>query len=133
VTVVLSGIAAISLFVGGVGIMTTMYTSVIERTRQIGVMKSIGARNSDVLMIFIAESGLLGLVGGVIGILLGLSASYIGEQVVIAYGIKEFALYAGADLILGALAFSILVGCASGYFPAMRAAKMKPVDALRYR
>jgi putative ABC transport system permease protein len=133
VTVVLSGIAAISLFVGGVGIMTTMYTSVIERTRQIGVMKSIGARNSDILMIFIAESSLLGLVGGIIGILLGLSASYIGEQVVIAYGIKEFALYAGPDLILGALAFSIIVGCASGYFPAMRAAKMKPVDALRYR
>jgi putative ABC transport system permease protein len=133
VTVVLSGIAAISLFVGGVGIMTTMYTSVIERTRQIGVMKSIGARNNDILMIFIAESGMLGLVGGIIGIILGLSASYVGEIIVKAYGIKEFALYAGPDLLLGALGFSMLVGIASGYFPAMRAAKMKPVDALRYR
>ncbi|MFZ2455228.1 MAG: ABC transporter permease [Candidatus Altiarchaeia archaeon] len=133
VTLVLSGIAAISLFVGGVGIMTTMYTSVIERTRQIGVMKSIGARNNDILLIFMAESGLLGLVGGIIGIILGLAASFVGEKIVIAYGITEFALYAGPDLLLGAMVFSILVGCASGYFPAMRAAKMKPVDALRYR
>jgi putative ABC transport system permease protein len=133
VTLVLSGIAAISLFVGGVGIMTTMYTSVIERTRQIGVMKSIGARNSDILMIFMAESGLLGIIGGIIGIILGLLASLVGEYAVRNYGIPEYSLYAGPDLILGALAFSILVGCASGYFPAMRAAKMKPVDALRYR
>lgn len=133
VTLVLSGIAAISLFVGGVGIMTTMYTSVIERTRQIGVMKSIGARNSDILMIFMAESGLLGIVGGIIGIILGLLASLIGEYAVRNYGIPEYSLYAGPDLLLGAMAFSILVGCASGYFPAMRAAKMKPVDALRYR
>ncbi len=133
VTLVLSGIAAISLFVGGVGIMTTMYTSVIERTRQIGVMKSIGARNSDILMIFIAESGLLGIIGGIIGIILGLMASFVGEYVVRNYGIPEYSLYAGPELILGALVFSILVGCASGYFPAMRAAKMKPVDALRYR
>ncbi len=133
VTLVLSGIAAISLIVGGIGIMTTMYTSVIERTRQIGIMKSIGARNSDILLIFIAESGLLGLVGGIIGVILGLIASLIAENVVRSYGIKDFAIYAGPDLILGALAFSFLVGCISGYMPAIRAANMKPVDALRYR
>lgn len=131
-TIVLSGIAAISLIVGGVGIMTTMYTSVLERTRQIGIMKSIGARNSDILFIFMAESGILGLVGGIIGVVFGLFASFIGENVVRYYGIKEYALYAGPDLILGALIFSVLVGCASGYFPAKRASTMKPVDALRY-
>ncbi len=134
VTLVLSGIAAISLFVGGVGIMTTMYTSVIERTRQIGVMKSIGARNSDILMIFMMESGLLGIVGGIIGLILGFSLSLIGEYIVRKVGgIPEYSLYSGPELIFGALLFSIIIGLASGYFPAMRAAKMKPVDALRYR
>ena len=134
VTLVLSGIAAISLFVGGVGIMTTMYTSVIERTRQIGVMKSIGARNSDILMIFMMESGILGIVGGIIGLILGFSLSVLGEYLVRKVGgIPEYSLYAGPDLIIGALLFSIIIGLASGYFPAIRAAKMKPVDALRYR
>ena len=134
VTLVLSGIAGISLFVGGVGIMTTMYTSVIERTRQIGVMKSIGARNSDILMIFMMESGILGIVGGIIGLFLGFSLSIIGEYLVRKIGgIPEYSLYAGPDLIFGALLFSIIIGLASGYFPAIRAAKMKPVDALRYR
>lgn len=132
-TVVLSGIAAISLVVGGIGIMTTMYTSVLERTRQIGIMKSIGARNFDVLMIFMMESGILGLLGGIMGIILGFAASFVGEYVVRTYGIPEYSLYAGPDLIAGALVFSICVGCASGYFPARRASLMKPVDALRYR
>jgi putative ABC transport system permease protein len=132
-TVVLSGIAFISLIVGGIGIMTTMYTSVLERTRQVGIMKSIGARNNDILIIFIAESGLLGLMGGVVGILFGLLASFAGEIIIRLYGITEYSLYAGPDLIIGALLFSVIVGCVSGYLPAVRASKMSPVDALRYR
>lgn len=132
VTVVLSGIAAISLIVGGIGIMTTMYTSVIERTRQIGIMKAIGARNESILMIFMFESGFMGLVGGVIGVILGVIASIVGELIV-KYYIDEFTVYIGLDLVLGALAFSFIVGCVSGFLPSYQAAQMKPVDALRYR
>jgi putative ABC transport system permease protein len=132
VTVVLSGIAAISLIVGGIGIMTTMYTSVIERTRQIGIMKAIGARNENILMIFMFESGFLGLVGGIIGVVIGIIASLLAEVLVKGY-INEFTVYLGWDLVFGALAFSFIVGCISGFLPANQAAHMKPVDALRYR
>jgi putative ABC transport system permease protein len=130
---VLVGIAAISLIVGGIGIMNTMYTAVIERTKEIGTMKAVGARNSDVLLVFLFESGLLGLVGGAIGIAIG-------------YGLGKSAEYAatmalGTDLlqasfpwylILGALAFSFVIGTMSGILPALQAAKLKPADALRY-
>jgi putative ABC transport system permease protein len=132
VTIVLSGIAAISLIVGGIGIMTTMYTSVIERTRQIGIMKAIGARNENILMIFMFESGFLGLVGGMIGVVIGIIASILAE-VLVKYYIPEFTVYLGFDLVLGALAFSFIVGCVSGFMPSYQAAHMKPVDALRYR
>ncbi|MFH1722145.1 MAG: ABC transporter permease [Candidatus Altiarchaeota archaeon] len=126
----LAGIAGISLVVGAVGIMTSMYTSVLERTRQIGVMKSIGARNKDILLIFLIEAGFLGTVGGIIGIVIGLILSTI---VVYAAGIDLLTAYYGFDLIFGALAFSFCVGALSGLLPARRAAKMNPVDALRYR
>lgn len=132
VTGFLAGIAAISLIVGGIGIMTTMYTSILERTNQIGIMKAVGARNSDILLMFIVEAGMLGLVGGVIGVILGLLMSIGAEYLVVNYGgIEIFRIYAGTDLILGALLFSFLVGCFSGYLPASRASKMHPVEALR--
>lgn len=132
VTLVLSGIAGISLIVGGVGIMTTMYTSVLERTRQIGIMKAVGARNSNILAMFIVESGLLGLVGGVIGVILGLAMSKGAEYFARMY-IDDFSIYVSAELVIGALLFSFIVGCISGYLPARRASRMHPVDALRYR
>lgn len=130
---VLVGIAAISLLVGGIGIMNTMYTSVLERTKEIGTMKAIGAKNSDILWIFLFESGLLGLVGGAIGILIGVSLAKGTEYIATtALGTPflqaSFPLY----LIAGALAFSFLIGTASGILPAMQAAKLKPADALRY-
>jgi putative ABC transport system permease protein len=134
VQTVLTGIAAISLIVGGLGIMTTMYTSVLERTSQIGIMKAVGAKNSDIMLLFLIEAGTLGLAGGLIGVLLGLGISFG-----VAYVAQTFyeidLLHASADpaLIVGALAFSFVVGCVSGLFPAMNAAKMKPVDAIRYR
>ncbi|MBN2014349.1 MAG: ABC transporter permease [Candidatus Altiarchaeota archaeon] len=132
VTLFLVGIAAISLIVGGIGIMTTMYTSVLERTDQIGIMKAIGARNEDILLMFIVEAGMLGLVGGMIGVILGLLTSIGAEYLVVNYGgIEIFRIYAGPDLIIGALVFSFLVGCFSGYLPASRASKMHPVEALR--
>jgi len=132
VSVVLIGIAAISLVVGGIGIMNTMYTSVLERTREIGIMKAIGARNSDILTIFLIESGLLGLVGGAIGVILGLAMSkaieYIGTA---ALGTELLKAAVPLWLVLGALGFAFTLGSVFGLVPAIRASKMNPVDALR--
>jgi putative ABC transport system permease protein len=130
---VLVGIAAISLLVGGVGIMNTMYTSVLERTKEIGTMKAVGAKNSDILYIFLFESGLLGLVGGTIGIGLGVGLGK-GVEYIAAMTLGTNLLQASitAPLILGALIFSFLIGTLSGVLPAMQAARLKPADALRY-
>lgn len=132
IQVVLVGIAAISLLVGGVGIMNTMYTSVQERTRQIGIMKAIGATNEDIQLIFLVESGLLGLVGGAIGCLLGILMS-LGVEYGAAYaGFEALKASVTPELVAMALGFSFFIGMASGTFPARQAAKMNPVDALRY-
>ena len=132
ITVFLAGIAAISLFVGGVGIANTMYTSVIERTREIGVMKAIGARNSDVLSIFLIESGLLGLVGGIVGALIGLGGalgiSKIANQVL---GADLFIITISWPLLFGAVAFAFIIGVVSGVLPALQASKLNVVEALR--
>lgn len=133
VQAVFIGIAAISLIVGGIGIMNTMYTSVLERTKEIGIMKAVGAKNSDIFMIFLFESGLLGLVGGIIGILLGIGIGKSVEYVATAQlGASFLQAVFGLPLILGALAFSSVIGAASGVLPAMQAARLKPADALRY-
>ena len=133
VQAVLVGIAAISLLVGGVGIMNTMYTSVLERTKEIGTMKAIGAKNSDILTLFLFESGLLGLIGGAIGIGIGIGLGKTAEYIA-AVGLGTELLRAAFPwyLIVGALTFSFVIGSASGLLPAMQAAKLKPVDALRY-
>ncbi|MBN2251786.1 MAG: ABC transporter permease [Candidatus Altiarchaeota archaeon] len=133
VQAVITGIASISLLVGGIGIMTTMYTAILERTRQIGIMKSIGARNSDILMLFLIEAGLLGVVGGIIGIIFGFVTGKIVEQIAIQYGLEIFRAYFSIELVLGALLFSFMVGALSGILPAWRASRLSPVDALRYR
>ncbi len=131
VQAVFIGIAAISLLVGGIGIMNTMYTSVLERTRDIGIMKAIGARNSDVLWIFLLESGLLGMAGGGVGVLIGVGLSKLVELV--GQGFAGSVLKASFPwyLIVGALLFSFVVGCLSGVLPARQASKLPPVDALR--
>lgn len=133
VQVVIVGIAAISLLVGGVGIMNTMYTAVVERTKEIGIMKAIGAKNSDILLIFLIESGLLGMVGGAVGIIFGLSFSKIIEfGGTVAFGTPYLRAWYSWGLILGALGFSFIVGALSGLAPAYQASKQKPVDSLRY-
>ncbi len=133
VQAVLVGIAAISLLVGGVGIMNTMYTAVIERTKEIGTMKAVGARNSDILFIFLFESGLLGLVGGAIGIGIGIGLGKTAEYIAsAALGTDLLKAVFPWYLILGALTFSFLVGCISGVAPAYQASRLKPADALRY-
>ena len=133
VQAVLIGIAAISLLVGGIGIANTMYTSVLERTKEIGTMKAIGAKNSDIFLIFLVESGLLGLVGGAIGIIIGIGlgkgAEYIASA---ALGTKLLRASFPFWLILGALLFGFTIGSLSGLLPAMQASKLKPADALRY-
>jgi len=133
VTAFLAGIAAISLLVGGIGIANTMYTSVIERTKEIGTMKSIGAQNKDILLIFLIESGMLGFVGGVIGVLLGIGASNIISSIATnALGSDLLQAVAPLWLILGCLGFGFVVGALSGVLPARQASKTNVVDALRY-
>jgi putative ABC transport system permease protein len=129
---VIIGFASIAIIVGGIGIMNTMYTSVRERVKEIGVMKAIGAKNRTITTIFLIESGIFGFLGGVIGTLLGI----IFAKAVETYFQFHPFLYLRADvslqLILFCLAFSFVVGCLSGYFPARAASKLKPVEALRY-
>ena len=127
---VIIGIAAISLVVGGIGIMNTMYTSVLERTHEIGVMKAIGAKNSDILIIFLLESGILGLVGGIIGVLLGVGVGS-GVGIIVSQSLP-FGVSFPPWLTVGALAFSFIIGGLSGALPALQAARMKPADALRH-
>ena len=133
VQAVIVGIAAISLMVGGVGIMNTMYTSVVERTKEIGLMKSVGARNSDITLLFMFESGLLGLMGGLVGVTLGALLAKIAEAVAQqAIGEASFVASLTPELILGALAFAFLIGTISGVLPAQKASALKPAVALRY-
>jgi len=109
-----------------------MYTSVLERTREIGIMKAIGARNSDIMFIFLIESGLLGLVGGILGVAIGLGISKSVQVLAAATGTTMIKASFNPFLILGALAFSFIIGSISGLMPARRAAMLKPVNALRY-
>jgi len=130
---VLVGIAAISLLVGGIGIMNTMYTSVLERTKEIGTMKAIGAKNSHILSIFLIESGLLGLVGGAIGVIIGISLAKGAEYIAGIYlGSPLLQASMNPFIMLGALTFSFIIGTISGVLPAIQASRLKPVDALRY-
>ncbi|MFH1316167.1 MAG: ABC transporter permease [Candidatus Woesearchaeota archaeon] len=124
-------IASISILVGAIGITNTMFTSVIERRKQIGIMKSIGARNKDIFFIFFVESGMMGLFGGFIGIVFGTLISYIGTIGINAWINSTSAPQINFALIGGALFGSFLIGAVSGIVPAMNAASENPVDALR--
>lgn len=125
-------IALISVVVAAVNIMNTMYTAVLERTKEIGIMKAIGARNNDILKIFLFESGVLGLLGGAIGIFFGFIVAKIGEAVAADAGLGLLKPVFPWYLILGCLFFAFLVGALSGFTPAKQAAAQKPVDSLRY-
>jgi len=129
---VLVMIALISLVVAAVNIMNTMYTSVLERTKEIGVMKAIGSRNRQILNVFLVESGILGLIGGILGISLGYGIAKMGQAAARASGLTFLRPHFPLWLTIGSLLFAFLVGAASGTLPAIRASKQKPVDALRY-
>lgn len=134
-TMFLAAIAAVSLLVGAVGIANTMFTTVLEKTKEIGIMKAIGAKNHDIMMIFMLNSVMVGLVGGVLGVILGSVASLF----VSSLGIPMAGRFGGGagnlitpEIVIFALLIAVGIGMASGVIPAYRASKLKPVDALRY-
>ncbi len=126
-TTFLGGIAAISLLVGGIGIMNIMLVSVNERTREIGLRKAVGAKRRDILLQFLVEAMVLSLIGGLIGMLLG----FAGAQALASLS-EDLTAIVSWDSILLATGFSALVGLFFGIYPALRAAQLHPIDALRY-
>jgi len=130
-TIFIGGIAAISLLVGGIGIMNIMLVSVTERTREIGLRKALGARRRDILIQFLTESSLLSLFGGLIGIVLGWLIAMLIGRIATATG-NPFSPTVGISSILLATLFSAAVGLFFGIYPANRAAGLEPVEALRY-
>ena len=122
-SLLLGGIASISLIVGGIGVMNVMLVSVTERTREIGIRKSLGAKRKDILLQFLVESVILCAIGGVIGILAGIGSGYLAES----YG---YTFTSSSNIIIISFCTSALIGIVFGIFPAYRAAKLNPIDAL---
>jgi putative ABC transport system permease protein len=125
-TTFLAAIAGISLLVGGIGIMNIMLVSVTERTREIGIRKAVGARSSDVLLQFLIESIVLSVAGGLLGIAFGWSVSRLVNR------LGSFTAVVSGQSVALAVGFSLAVGLFFGIYPARRAARMNPIDALRY-
>ncbi len=143
---ILGGISAVALLVAAFGIANTMVMSIYERTREIGLMKAMGALNRDILLLFLAESGIIGLLGGLGGVVLGWVLGWVGDNLARAYMLRSMVMQTGRVqqdavtsfvytpvwLILSALLFAVLVGILAGIYPAMRAANLDPIQALRY-
>ena len=125
-TLFVGAVAFISLIVGGIGIMNIMLVSVTERTREIGIRLAIGAQERDVMTQFLIEAMALAVVGGIAGVLFGLAIAYL------VTGLLGWAFLPSAPLILGATVFSGLIGVGFGFFPARRAARLNPIEALRF-
>jgi len=132
IQIVILGFASIAVIVGGVGIMNTMFTSVRERTKEIGILKAIGATNKTINMIFLFEAGTIGLIGGIGGTILGATCAKLIEVYAQLNQVFYLKASVGLPLIIFGLSFSFIIGCLSGFVPARRAAQLKPVDALRY-
>ena len=131
IQMVIIAFASIAIIVGGIGITNSMFTSVRERTKEIGIMKAIGAKNSAILLIFLFEAGIVGLIGGIGGTLFG---SLLAKGIE-TYGQMHPLFYFKASISIGliifGLVFSFIIGCVSGMLPARTAARLKPVEALR--
>lgn len=134
VELVLLLIAMVSLLVGAVGIMNTIYTSVLERTKQIGIMKAIGASSESILMLFLIESGVIGIIGGIFGVIVGIVFAWIAGFIASRFGINGLFSFASLDFFgfFAVLTITFITGIVSGILPARQAAKMEPAEALRY-
>jgi putative ABC transport system permease protein len=125
-TILLASIASVSLLVGGIGIMNIMLVSVTERTREIGIRMSVGARSRDILTQFLIEALVLSLLGGITGIIIGV----VGSKVVSSFA--NWPTFITTFSIILSFGFSIAVGIFFGFYPARKAAMLNPIDALRY-
>lgn len=125
-SIAVAAIAAISLLVGGIGIMNIMLVSVTERTREIGIKKALGARTKDVLFQFLIESATLSAIGGIVGTMFGIGLVMLGGSII------SLPIVVNPTSIVIAVAFSMIIGVFFGYYPAKKAAKSDPIDALRY-
>ena len=134
IELVLVTIALVSLIVGAVGIMNTMYTSVLERTKQIGIMKAVGASQDAILSLFLIESGIIGLVGGLLGILFGIIISFFIGMGAQSFGVPDLFSFASLDYfeLFVILIVTFVTGVLSGLLPARAAARLEPAEALRY-
>ncbi len=141
---VFGGIGAIALVVAAIGIANTMVMSIMERTREIGLMKAVGATNREVMSVFIAEAGAIGLLGGIGGVIFGIAAAKVIDLIAVAYINAQLASSGTTSsdpisiaviplwLPIFAIIFSIIIGLASGIYPALRAVQLDPVVALKY-
>lgn len=133
-TLFLGAIAAISLLVGAIGIANSMFTSVLEKTRDIGIMKALGATNNEVLLLFVIESGLFGLIGGIIGAIIAFVITGLLNMfgITLGFGVRGSEMLITPELVIFAIILSTVIGIVSGVVPARNASKLKPVDALKY-
>lgn len=128
---VVVSIALISLLVGCIGIINVMLMSVLERTREIGIMKAIGAKNSDIIGIFLAEASVTGFIGGVLGVIGGLAISNAANVFISQFVVTNMEIIVNPAVLVGGIAAAVITGIAGGLYPADRAAKMRPAQALR--
>ena len=126
-TMLLGSIAAISLLVGGIGVMNIMLVSVLERTREIGIRKALGAKDTDIWVQFLIESAFLSLAGGIIGVILGCGAAFLVSK----FG--SMTTLVSADIVVLAVSVSIAIGLFFGFYPAWQASRLNPIEALRYQ
>jgi putative ABC transport system permease protein len=126
-TMLLGAIAAISLLVGGIGVMNIMLVSVLERTREIGIRKALGAKDTDIWIQFLIESAYLSLAGGIIGVILGWGAAFLLAQ------LGTMRTLVSADIVVLAVSVSIGIGLFFGFYPAWQASRLNPIEALRYQ
>ena len=125
-SLVLGGIAAISLLVGGIGIMNIMLVTVTERTREIGIRRAIGAERKSIVAQFLIEAGMICGIGGIIGVIFGTMLSLAGGKL-----LMQMIIWPSVPITLGALVFSVALGIIFGMYPAVKASGLQPVEALR--